>query len=240
MTDPTATERDRIEKLADSFMAGYRAGQRPSIDAYVEQYPELADQLRDLINALVLLERNAPHRSRLAALFKLATESPIPREIGEFTIVREIGRGGMGVVYEAVQQSLGRHVALKVLSSGSLLNPTHLERFRLEARSAGRLHHSHIVPVFGVGEHEGLHYYAMQFIPGQSLDQVIEALRQLRPGHGEDKTAPLVKDELTEAIVDGLLSGQFPDHVVRDDNASGADDSPAMLVQESTRETVNQ
>ena len=210
MAEPSATERDRIEKLADSFMTSYRAGQRPSVDAYVQQYPELADQLRGLITALIVLEQNAPHRNRLDALAGNVTKAAIaPREIGEFTIVREIGRGGMGVVYEAVQQSLGRHVALKVLSSGGLMNPVHLERFRLEARSAGRLHHSHIVPVFGVGEHQGLHYYAMQFIPGQSLDQVIEALRKLRPGQDEDKTAPLVQDEFTESLTNGLLTGRF-------------------------------
>lgn len=199
MSEPSTPERDRIEKLADSFMASYRAGQRPSIDAYVEQYPELAGELRGLIAALIVLERNAPRRGR--------TEHPAiqrtaqgPQEIGEFSIIREIGRGGMGVVYEAIQQSLGRHVALKVLSTGSLLNPTHLERFRLEARSAGRLHHSHIVPVFGVGESDGLHYYAMQFIAGQSLDQVIEALRKMRPGHDNDKASSAVNDELTEPV----------------------------------------
>ena len=94
----------------------------------------------------------------------------------------------MGVVYEAVQRSLGRHVALKILSTAGLLNPVHLDRFRLEARAAARLHHTHIVPVFGVGEHDGLHYYAMQFIQGHSLDQVIDALRQIRRSHKSDKT----------------------------------------------------
>lgn len=207
MSEPSTSERDRIEKLADSFMASYRAGQRPSVDAYVEQYPELAGELRGLIAALIVLERNAPRRLRLDNL-RVEPTVHAPREIGEFTILREIGRGGMGVVYEAIQQSLGRHVALKVLSPGNLLHPTHLERFRLEARSAGRLHHSHIVPVFDVGESDGLHYYAMQFIAGQSLDQVIHALRKLRPGAGTDKAAPMVTDELTHSIAAGLLHGE--------------------------------
>ena len=88
----------------------------------------------------------------------------------------------MGVVYEAVQQSLGRHVALKVLPASSLAGSSHLERFQLEARSAARLHHTNIVPVFGVGEQEGVHYYAMQFIQGQGLDEVFEELRRLRGG----------------------------------------------------------
>ncbi len=86
----------------------------------------------------------------------------------------------MGVVYEAVQQSLGRHVALKVLPASSLAGSSHLERFQLEARSAARLHHTNIVPVFGVGEQDGVHYYAMQFIPGQGLDEVFDELKRLR------------------------------------------------------------
>ena len=86
----------------------------------------------------------------------------------------------MGIVYEAVQQSLDRQVALKVLSSPGLLNPAHLERFRREARAAARLQHSHIVPVFGFGAHDGTYYYAMQYVPGQSLDLVIQSLRQSR------------------------------------------------------------
>ena len=105
---------------------------------------------------------------------------PAPRQLGDYLILREIGRGGMGVVYESVQQSLGRHVALKVLPHQALAGSSQLERFRLEARAAARLHHTNIVPVFGVGECDGVHYYAMQFIQGQGLDVVIDALRGLR------------------------------------------------------------
>jgi serine/threonine protein kinase len=86
----------------------------------------------------------------------------------------------MGVVYEAVQQSLGRHLALKVLPRQALSGATQVQRFRLEARAAARLHHTNIVPVFGVGECEGVHYYAMRSIKGESLKEVIEHF------HGED------------------------------------------------------
>jgi serine/threonine protein kinase len=86
----------------------------------------------------------------------------------------------MGVVYEAVQETLGRHVALKVMPFNPLENPMHLERFRREARAAARLHHTHIVPVFGVGECEGIHFFAMQFIHGQGLDDVLHEVRRLR------------------------------------------------------------
>ena len=190
MADESATDRDTIEQLADSFVTRFRAGRaaehRGVRRASTRSWPTSCASCCRRWCCWSRTRRRTTRRAFGGA----TTPSTAPREIGDFTIVREIGRGGMGVVYEAVQQSLGRHVALKVLSSPGLLNPSHLERFRLEARSAGRLHHSHIVPVFGVGEHDGLHYYAMQFIAGQSLDQVIDALRKLRPGHGADKTAP--------------------------------------------------
>src|SRR5262249_4498869 len=121
------------------------------------------------------------------------------RRLGDYCIVREIGRGGMGVVYEAVQESLGRHVALKVLPFNSLLGPTHLERFRREAQSAARLHHTHIVPVYGVGEQDGIHYYAMQYIEGQPLDAVIRELRNTKTRKDENpKEAPPGAEAQTE------------------------------------------
>ena len=116
------------------------------------------------------------------ALLKLSADAaagcPIARELGEYRILREIGRGGMGIVYEAEQVSLGRHVALKVLPAHSLLDPQRLQRFQCEAKAAARLHHTNIVPIYGVGEQAGLHYIAMQFIAGQSLDKVLHALRR--------------------------------------------------------------
>ena len=88
----------------------------------------------------------------------------------------------MGVVYEAEQESLGRRVALKVLPAGALTDAKQVRRFEREARSAARLHHTNIVPVFGVGEHEGTHYYVMQFIQGQGLDAVLEELQAASRG----------------------------------------------------------
>jgi WD40 repeat protein/tetratricopeptide (TPR) repeat protein len=123
----------------------------------------------------------------------------------------------MGVVYESVQQSLGRHVALKVLPHQALAGSTQVERFRLEARSAARLHHTNIVPVFGVGECEGVHYYAMQFIQGQGLDVVIDALRGLRNdsepgvevGSGTPGRAGGDDQPLTAVLTRALLTGRF-------------------------------
>jgi WD40 repeat protein/serine/threonine protein kinase/tetratricopeptide (TPR) repeat protein len=98
-------------------------------------------------------------------------------DFGDYRLLREVGRGGMGIVYEAEQISLGRRVALKVLPHKMLLEAKHRRRFEREARAAARLHHTNIVPVFGVGEHDGLPYYVMQFIPGRGLNEVLKSLR---------------------------------------------------------------
>jgi serine/threonine protein kinase len=115
-----------------------------------------------------------------------------------------MGRGGMGVVYEAQQLSLGRHVAIKVLPSHALLDPRQLGRFRREAKAAARLHHTKIVPVFGVGEQDGLHCYVMQFIPGLGLDVVLAELRRLRRRGGERRRVGPHHELPRRAIRDGL------------------------------------
>src|SRR5262249_6071443 len=117
-------------------------------------------------------------------------ESPL----GDFRLVREIGRGGMGVVYEAVQLSLGRRVALKVLPFAAALDARQLRRFKNEAQAAAHLHHPHIVPVYAVGSERGVHYYAMQFIDGQTLSAQIQELRQRQI----DKVARWQGDKVTE------------------------------------------
>jgi Protein kinase domain len=119
-----------------------------------------------------------------------------PRRLGDFELIREIGRGGMGVVYEARQISLNRKVALKVLGPGLGLTARAVDRFQHEAEAAARLHHTHIVPVYATGAEDGVHYYAMELIDGPSLDQV---LRQLR-GPAETTTpAALAQTEVYEA-----------------------------------------
>jgi hypothetical protein len=105
-------------------------------------------------------------------------ESSLPQSIGDFQILRELGRGGMGVVYEARQKSLKRRVALKVLSSGLGLSSKAILRFRREAEAAGKLHHTNIVPIYTTGEDKGIHYYAMELVDGPSLDQVIKGLKR--------------------------------------------------------------
>ena len=111
----------------------------------------------------------------------------IPRraQLGDYRILREVGRGGMGVVYEAEQVSLGRRVALKVLPFAAAIDPKQRQRFQIEAQAAAQLHHPHIVPIFGVGCDQGIHYYAMQFVDGRSLAAILHELRPAtRPRSG--------------------------------------------------------
>jgi eukaryotic-like serine/threonine-protein kinase len=126
------------------------------------------------------------------------------RRVGNYRILGEIGRGGMGVVYEAEQVSLGRRVALKVLPRHFAQDPRALERFRREAKAAARLHHTNIVPVFEVGQDGETAYYAMQLIRGQGLDQIVEELRRLREsGREADGHEPAKSEgrETAETVV---------------------------------------
>src|SRR5205823_9081976 len=118
---------------------------------------------------------------------------------------------GMGIVYEAEQESLGRRVALKVLPGGALLAEQQHKRFQREAKAAARMHHTNIVPVYGVGEHEGMHYYVMQFIQGLGLDEVLTELRRLHEAQGgAPPTIPAqTKDVSAVDVAQSLLTGQF-------------------------------
>ena len=116
-------------------------------------------------------------------------------QLGDFRLIRELGRGGMGVVYEAEQLSLGRHVALKVLPFAAMLDRQQLARFKNEARAAATLDHPHIVAIYSVGCERSVHYYAMQLIEGRSVADIIAAMKPGRPPSVEESapTAALIK-----------------------------------------------
>ena len=164
-----------FDELAEEFAERYRRGERPSLQEYVDRCPEMADEIRELFPALVEVEQAEEvleGQPRSAA----SPSAPALRQVGDYRVIREVGRGGMGVVYEAEQVSLGRRVALKILPGVVAKDRKALERFRREARAAARLHHTNIVPVFEVGQDGDVVFYAMQFIQGQGLDVVIDEL----------------------------------------------------------------
>ncbi len=167
-------------EVTDEFMEQVNSGQQPVVEDYARRYPQIADVLRDLLPALRAMHWSAS--GSLPASDPLPDEAGVSGCLGDYRIRREIGRGGMGVVYEAEQISLGRRVALKVLSFAAALDSKQLERFKRESQAAAHLHHSNIVPVYSVGCERGVYYYAMQFIEGQSLLEVVTGLRRLA-GH---------------------------------------------------------
>ena len=213
---------DSLNKLAYEFADRFRRGERPSLTEYTGKHPELAAEIRDLFPALVVTEQfgsvAGPPTGQHAQT--ATSDGTAPQRLGEYRILREIARGGMGIVYEAVQESLGRRVALKALPFQSLPDANHLERFRREAQAAAKLHHTNIVPVFGVGEHQGVHYFAMQFIKGQPLNSVLHELKARRrpgaPDAGEPAESPTWVHaegpglELTVTLAEGLRTGRFP------------------------------
>ncbi|MFM7163141.1 MAG: serine/threonine-protein kinase, partial [Planctomycetaceae bacterium] len=188
----------RVIELVQQYQAELEQGRRPSRDEYLRRYPELEGVVRECLDGLEMLRGGFPgSQSRSGAgLSSARPRGPevAPRALGDFLIVREIARGGMGVVYEAVQQSLGRRVALKVLPFAATFDARQLQRFKNEAQAAALLHHTHIVPIYAVGSDRGVHFYAMQLIEGQSLAVVIRQLRE-QAGLTRDKARHSAGDD---------------------------------------------
>ncbi len=172
-----------FDRLAEEFAERFRRGEAPSIAEYEARLPEHAPRLRKLLSTVAMMERL---KSMTEGVSESSTVGPMPERLGEFRVLRELGRGGMGVVYEAIQESLGRHVALKVVHHVQL-DARGLQRFQREAEAIAQLHHTNIVPIFGVGEHEGLPYYAMQYIRGIGLDVLLGRWRAVGSARSEDR-----------------------------------------------------
>ncbi|NQT14943.1 MAG: protein kinase, partial [Planctomycetes bacterium] len=198
-------DRDPVELLAEEYASRWRKGESPSVSEYAGKYPQFAEQIEELFPAVEMMERlrTADTANREAASRENGS-ADVPEQIGDFRIVREVGRGGMGIVYEAEQRSLGRRVAVKVLPKHALLLDRHLKRFQREAQTTANLHHTNIVPVFGTGEQDGLYYYVMPLVRGVGLDEVIRRLRSVADSSaGETKGANRL--DASSGEIDGLV-----------------------------------
>jgi serine/threonine protein kinase len=201
--EPSPASDDRlVTRAVEEYLAALEAGRKPDRQEFLARYPRIAEALAECLDGLEFIQGAAPRLQSSAAdqpAVAIHPEGPL----GDYRIVREVGRGGMGVVYEAVQTSLGRRVALKVLPFAAALDPKQLQRFKHEAQAAGHLHHQNIVPVYAVGCERGVHYYTMQFIEGQTLAAVIAELRQQG---GPDAGGPaLPLSQLALEMVSGCL-----------------------------------
>jgi serine/threonine protein kinase/WD40 repeat protein len=185
-TNGQELERDQeLEQIVESAIARLEAGGSVDVAQLAGAHPRHAEELREILPALLALTQLGDRGgdSTTDSCDFAAPGVTEERTLGDFRLLRELGRGGMGVVYEAEQISLGRRVALKVLPFAAMLNQQQLVRFRNEARAAATLDHPNIVSIYSVGVERGVHFYAMQLIDGESLAQVIARL------HGEQQAA---------------------------------------------------
>jgi serine/threonine protein kinase len=235
LTNGSERER-RLNEVLLAFVEAAQAGRPPDRREVLAAHPDLRAELEEFFAGHDAVERLAEPLREAAREGLFPTEDPghdsvrgdepsAPGpcsgaaggaaaelgQLGDFRLLREVGRGGMGVVYEAEQISLRRRVALKVLPFAAAIDPRQLQRFRNEALAAAHLRHENVVPVYAVGCERGVHYYAMQFVEGQSLAALIGELRRLggaserqphaappRPGAASETTGPYFRSGAAE------------------------------------------
>lgn len=182
----------QLDKIADEYLNRRRKGEQPGIEEFTARFPGLADLIQQTLETIQFIDDlNAPLTSTFAGV--VSGSSELQPEITDFRIIRKIGQGGMGVVFEAEQESLGRRVALKILPSHLSKDEKFVERFQREARAAANLHHTNIVPVFEVGQQGETLFYAMQYIEGLPLDEVQKEVVRLKEQGTETSQSSISK-----------------------------------------------
>jgi serine/threonine protein kinase len=237
---PDADQDDELARVLDGYLRAVETGDAPSPERLIAEHPAIADRLRTCLASLRLVGQMGNAAVGVAALDQSAGEA---EQLGDYRVIRQIGRGGMGVVYEAEQVSLGRRVALKVLPFASALDSRQLQRFKIEAHAAALLHHTNIVPVFSVGHERGVHYFAMQYIEGRTLAEVIAELRALKgkDAAGSSTRVAASPSPPTPLPADGARgeertarAGGRSDEKVRAGAGSGGSDARRLFSQAST------
>lgn len=193
-----AAEDEELVRVLDEYLSDLESGRPVDPERMLSQHPTIAHRLRACLSGLSLLDEATSPRTPLGG--------NTPPEIADYNILREIGRGGMGIVYEAVQRSQGRRVALKVLPFAAALDPRQRLRFQNEAHAASRLRHPHIVPVYETGSVSGVHFFTMKLIEGMSLSALLADQRR----HSQSGAAAVAKGPPASAedLPTGVLSGR--------------------------------
>src|SRR3954468_1705701 len=189
-------DQERLARILDEYLVGIERGLPLTPEELLSRYPDDAAQLRGYLSGLQLFHDAAGVTPGRVQRSLIGVGLPRPMQtIGDYQLIREIGRGGMGVVYEAIQHSLRRRVALKILPFSIANDAKQLSRFKNEAQAAAQVQHPNIVPVYSVGEENGIHYYVMQLIDGQALTSLLDGLRSgtreasdVTPANDRDRT----------------------------------------------------
>ena len=169
-----AEHEQQLESVIADFIRACDVGEVPNRQAILERHPDLADELRDFFAQRDRMNQFAgPIRGFGDDLFQTVGPGKHISYVGDYELLEEVARGGMGVVYKAQQKALGRIVAVKMMLTGKLANEADVQRFQIEAQAAASLQHPNIVPIHEVGQHEGLHYFSMDFVEGRSLSAVL-------------------------------------------------------------------
>ena len=195
-----AHEQERVFEALERYRTAFDSGSPLDKEMLLTEYSDVADELSACFHSMQVLENAFPDSAGwLDAQLDPEARSVGPICLGDFQIVRELGRGGMGIVYEAEQMSLGRRVALKVLPFASMVDDRYRERFKTEARAAASLKHPNIVSVHQVGCERGIHYYAMELVDGKSLAEVVAQLKS--SGKSEEQDSSHQQDTATLAVL---------------------------------------
>ena len=226
VSDQWDPERVPVEELAAEFADRRRRGERATVEEYAEKHPDLAEEIRELFPAVLAMEKL---NQRAHVDYRPSHQEISVEQLGDFRVISEVARGGMGIVYEAEQVTLGRRVAVKVLPAMALRSEKDVLRFHREARTSAKLHHTNIVPVFGVGEQDGMHYIVMQFIHGVGLDEIRSELRRLVVGNdssGEEPSTDRARSSYIKRNAAALLSEKMRRESSSDSSRDLVDSTP--------------
>lgn len=205
-----------LAEVLDGYLRSLENNAPLDVERLVAEHPTIAEDIRAFVASVDMLHGatqgvnldSASEPARTVGANHTSAKRHADKRLGDFEIGPEIGRGGMGVVYEATQISLQRKVALKVLPFAAMWDHKQIARFQNEAQAAAQLQHANIVPVFAVGQERGVHFYAMQLIQGRSLDQILVELRRETRNDPGDAEQCLVSTMAVESTVLSELSSK--------------------------------
>ena len=186
-----------LDDIVEDFTQRLRGGERPAIREYSQKHPALQVEIEELLTSVAMIEElKKQPKSQADSINKEMREICKLDHIGDYRIVKELGRGGMGIVFEAVHESLGRRVAIKVMPNRTFDDEKYLERFKREAHAAANLHHTNIVSVFGMGQAGDHRYYVMEFVDGMSLSEILAEINLMSSGNTQHgKNAETLTDQ---------------------------------------------